>query len=429
MFRWTALSGRAIAGLLALIGLFLSAASATANQTPGPALPETSLGQPGTPPKNPPSGSKTTKPAPNASGPALPAPSPTQGTPQPTPVSGALPQPTPAPYPQSTSPSPAIPGLGGLMTPNGIALPGGVGFIRPGADSVGVQINTPDGPIEFTVPRRRRNARQQPEEPPPPGSNTDAPLYGQAGAAPTPAVPQASYSAPPIDNDRRLPGETTPPDAGNGRPSRSSREFAHDSRLFHARNYALVLRRVTRALSRDPEDRDLLQLRSLTQLALGDFKAASADAMVVLAQDDVWDWATLRSLYHAADEYTSLYRSLEDRVIASPNAVNLRVLLAYHNLMLGHQDAARRHFERVAALDPSNEVARRMIAAEQPPQPRAEASHMPPSPQSSAARPALIPIPARSRPGSSSAPTTDSPGIDLGQPAPAPGAEPAPPKP
>ncbi len=111
------------------------------------------------------------------------------------------------------------------MTPNGIALPGGVGFIRPGADSVGVQINTPDGPIEFTVPRRRRNTRQQPEEPPAPGSNTDAPLYGQPGTATTPAVPQASYSAPPIDGDRRLPGETTPPDAGNGRPSRSSREL------------------------------------------------------------------------------------------------------------------------------------------------------------------------------------------------------------
>ncbi len=183
---------------------------------------------------------------------------------------------------------------------------------------------------------------------------------------------------------------------------------------------------MNRALSRDPEDRDLLQLRSLTQLALGDFKAASADAMLVLAQDEVWDWATLRSLYHSADEYTSLYRSLEDRVIAKPNAADLRVLLAYHNLMLGHQDAARRHFERVAALDPSNEVARRMIAAEQPPQPRAEASRVPPVPQSS---PVLAPIPARRRPGASSAPTTDGPGIDLGQPAPAPGAEPAPQKP
>ncbi len=428
MFRCIAPSGRTMAGLLALIGLFLSAASAAANQAPTPAYPEVNLGQPGSPPKNPPAAPK--KPATNPTGPALPAPSATQTTPpQPTPAPGARPQPVPTPYPESTSPTPAIPGLGNLMTPNGIALPGGVGFIKPGADSVGVQINTPDGPIEFTVPRRHRNARRQQQvDPPAPGSDTDAPLYGQTSPAPTPAVPKASYSAPPVDRERRAPGETTLPDAGNGRPSRSSREFAHDSRLFHARNYSLVLRRVSRALARDPEDRDLLQLRSLTQLALGDFKAAAADAMLVLAQDEVWDWATLRSLYRSADEYTSLYRSLEDRVIAKPNAVDLRVLLAYHNMMLGHQDAARRHFERVAALDPSNEIARRMIAAEQPPQPRAEATRMPPSPQSTSAPQALMPIPARRRPGSG-APPSGSPGIDLGQPAPAPGAEPAPQKP
>ncbi len=71
MFRCTAPSGRAMAGLLALIGLFLSAASAPANQTPGPALPETNLGQPGAPPKNPVAGPKTTKNGPDHTGPSL----------------------------------------------------------------------------------------------------------------------------------------------------------------------------------------------------------------------------------------------------------------------------------------------------------------------------------------------------------------------
>jgi hypothetical protein len=170
-----------------------------------------------------------------------------------------------------------------------------------------------------------------------------------------------------------------------------------------------------RALIRDPGDRDLLQLRSLTQLALGDFKSAYADAMVVLVQDDVWDWAALRSLYHSADEYTVLYRALEDRVIANPNAVDLRVLLAYHNLMLGHRDATRRHFERVLALDPSNDVARRMVAAEQPPQPRTESA---PVPSSRTPGPVpLTPIPGRRRP-SAGPPATGGPSIELGRPAP-----------
>jgi hypothetical protein len=301
------------------------------------------------------------------------------------------------------------------MTPNGIALPGGVGFIRPGAETVGVQINTPQGPIEFTVPRRHRGARGGTQESVAPQGTTDAPVFGQPGKAAPPAGPQASVTGPPIENDRSLPGDATPP--GGGRPSRGSREFAHDSRLFHARNYSLVLRRLDRALVRDPGDRDLLQLRSLTQLVLGDFKSASADALLVLVQDDVWDWSTLRSLYHSADEYTSMYRALEDRVVAKPNAIDLRVLLAYHNLVLGHRDAARRHFERVLAIDPGNEVARRMAVAEPPPQPRAE-----PAPMPSTRAQTLIPIPARRKSPSSSGSGSGGVSIDLGQPAPAPAA-------
>jgi hypothetical protein len=405
MFRWTVPSGRAIAGTLALLGFSISALA----DQPAP-LPSTSLGQSAPIPK-----SKTTKPT-----------APPTGT-TPTPTAPTLPQPAPAPglAPESVppAPGPAVPGLGGLMTPNGIALPGGVGFIRPGADTVGVQINTPDGPIEFTVPRRRRGARNV-QEPPTPEATTDAPLFGQPGKPAPPAGPQASVPGAPIENDRTLPGELNPP--GAGRANRGAREFAHDSKLFHARNYPLVLRRLDRALVREPGDRDLLQLRSLTHLALSDYKSAYADALLVLAQDDVWDWSTLRSLYHSADEYTAMYRALEDRVIATPNAIDLRVLLAYQNLMLGHRHAAHRHFERILAIDPSNEVARRFVVAELPPQPR-DSGQSSPSPRTSG--PALTPIPARKRSPASSAPAIGGPSIDLGQPAPAPATSPAPQKP
>jgi hypothetical protein len=414
MFRWTAPSCRAIAGTFALLGCSLPA---LAYQAPSVQLPSTSLGQPAAPPAV---GSKPAKGA--ATTPASQAPA--AGPAQTGPSLAVPPQPIPdqpAPgeaNPQSGPSIPAIPGLGNLMTPNGVALPGGVGFIRPGADSVGVQINTPTGPIEFTVPRRHRKSRR--EDPPTPEPTTDAPLFGQPGT-PAPA-PQASVSGPTLENDRRLPGESSAPD--NGRPTRGSREFAHASRLFHARNYPAALRRLDRALVRDPGDRDLLQLRSLVQLVLGDFKSAYADALVVLAQDDVWDWSTLRSLFHSADEYTAVYRSLEDRVVANPNGIDSRILLGYHNLMLGHRDAASRHFERVLALDPSNEVSRRMIASEQPPQPRPESVPVPSRTPSPAA---LVPIPSRTRPSSSPAPAPGGPvSIDLGQPA---SSSPAPQKP
>jgi hypothetical protein len=308
------------------------------------------------------------------------------------------------------------------MTPNGIAIPGGVGFIRPGADTIGIQINTPDGPFEITVPRRNRDRRSRAEEPVAPPATTDAPLFGQPG---TSAPPVASIPGP-APGDRSVPGEPNAPDTA--RSSRGSREFAHISRLFHARNYPLVMRRLNRSLTRDPADRDLLQLRSLTYLMQNDFHSAYADVVTVLAQDDVWDWSTLRSLFHSGDEYNAVYRSLEDRVLANPNAVELRMLLAYHNLALGHRDAARRHFERVVALDPSNEVARRMVTAEQPPQPRGETGSIE---QPRAAKPdsrTLVPIRARSKPANPSEKTGGPVSIDLGQPTPAP-ANPTEPKP
>jgi hypothetical protein len=411
MFRWTVPSGRAIAGMLALLGFSISALADQQAPSSAP-LPSTSLGQPQPVPP-----SKTTKPTTPAPGKA-PAQAPTAQPQPPAQLPGQVPESVPP------APGPAVPGLGGLMTPNGIALPGGVGFIRPGADTVGIQINTPDGPIEFTVPRRRRGARNV-QEPPAPQATTDAPLFGQPGTPAPSAGPQASVPGAPIENDRTLPGELNPP--GAGRANRGAREFAHDSRLFHARNYPLVLRRLDRALVREAGDRDLLQLRSLTHLALSDYKSAYADALLVLAQDDVWDWSTLRSLYHSADEYTAVYRALEDRVTATPNAADLRILLAYHNLMLGHRDAARRHFERVLAIDPSNDIARRFVVAELPPQPRDSGQG---SPLPGTSGPALTPIPARRRSPASSAPGTGgSPSIDLGQPAPAPAASPAPQKP
>jgi hypothetical protein len=434
MFRHSTASRRLIAGAFVLFGFCLPVwcFQARADLQTGPALPSTNLGQPTAPPANPTTPKRPVKPP--VTGPALPAPPPAPQEPpdQQTPVPPGSQQ----PGPQQTAPgAPAIPGLNGLMTPNGIALPGGVGFIKPGDDTVGIQINTPDGPFQITVPRRRRNGRRDGRDqgPQAPAATTDAPLFGQPstpGASPAPqtSVPQASVPSsripePGFENDRRLPlpGEANTPDSA--RPSRADREFTHDSKLFHARNYPLVLKRLDRALGREPDDRDLIQLRSLTELALGDFKAAFSDAMTVLAQDDVWGWSTLRSLFHSADEYTALYRKLEDRVIADPNAIQLRVLLAYHNLMLGHRDAARRHFEKVLALDPSNEVARRLVSAESPPLPR-DSAQLPPAPATSS--PPLTPIPTRRRPPTNGPSSSGGVSIDLGQPAAATNAPPHP---
>jgi hypothetical protein len=277
--------------------------------------------------------------------------------------------------PESTSPispaAPTIPGLGDFLRPDGFVLPGGVGSVQRAPDHIGIQINTPDGPLKFNIPRRQR-AAQGVDEPPAPGSEGEAPLPG---------------------------GRT------NINSGRSSREFASAARLFRARNYPVTLRRISRYLERDPGDRDLLQMRSLVNFSLADYPAAYRDALAALNEGDVWDWSTLRSLYRSADDYTTQYRALEEFVASNPKSVEPAFLFAYHNLILGNHDVARREFGRVAALDATNETARRLGKGERPPQPLRSTSR---PPGAVATGPASPP----------KAGTDSGPAVDLGQPAP-----------
>jgi hypothetical protein len=267
-----------------------------------------------------------------------------------------------------------IPGLQQYMQPDGtFLLPGGVGIIDPKEDHVGVQINTPVGVFDINVPRRQR------------AGGPDGPPSAEGGG--------------PVGPDR--------PDLN---ALRASREFAIASRTFATRNYTGALRRLNRYLDRNRGDRELLQLRSLTNFMLADYSAAYRDALAATSTGEVWDWPALSSLYPAIDEYTAQFHALGKQVSASPNSAQATFLLAYHNLMLGHRDVAQREFARVAELDPSNETARRLAAGEGPPQPRATPAR-PGADSQSLGEPAVPPGPPQPKPSS-------GPAVDLGQPAP-----------
>ena len=221
-----------------------------------------------------------------------------------------------------------IPGLQQYMQPDGtFLLPGGVGVIDPKEDHVGVQINTPVGVFDINVPRRQR-----------------------AGWTGWTAVCQG--------------GGPAGPDRPDLNALRASREFAIASRTFSTRNYDAALRRLNRYLDRNRGDRELLQLRSLTNFMLADYSAAYRDALAATSTGDVWDWPTLSSLFPSVDEYSAQFHALGKHVSANPNSAQATFLLAYHNLMLGHTEVARREFARVAELDSSNETARRLAAGQ-----------------------------------------------------------------
>ena len=156
-----------------------------------------------------------------------------------------------------------LPGLGQFLRPDGFDLPGGVGFIRRTPDQIGVHINTPDGPFEFTIPRRQRAA----------GKSRRAAC---AGRRPTRLLRRSSPST-----ARPSLGTPTAPEAGNpaglesneppGRPRGSGGPRIQDQRasLSGAKLSGRVAATSIRRCSGDPGDRDLLQLRSLDELRLG----------------------------------------------------------------------------------------------------------------------------------------------------------------
>jgi hypothetical protein len=364
MFRWSIVGTVFLVGVGLLASFPLSVPAADGNPADPP-----SLGEPGQPVVNRPGAN------PSVAGKApVKKPGAKPGSASSSHPSGTVIAPLdsgPDSNPTTAPAAPAIPGLGDFLRPDGFVIPGGIGSIQRAPDHIGIQINTPDGPVEINIPRRQR-AAQSADEPSSPGS------------------------------------EAEPPQPG-GRESlnsiRSSRDFASAARQFRARNYPVTLRRINRYLERDPGDRDLLQLRSLVNFALADYPAAYRDALAALNEGEVWDWSTLRSLYRSAGEYTTHYRALEEFVAANPNSTTAAFLFAYHNLMLGNHDVASREFGRVAALDASNETARRLAKGEGPPHPLRSTSR---PPGATSAGPASLP---QGKAGS-------GPAVDLGQPAP-----------
>jgi hypothetical protein len=75
------------------------------------------------------------------------------------------------------------------------------------------------------------------------------------------------------------------------------------------------------------------------------------------------DWTTLSGLYPDVATYTGQLRALEDRCRRDPKAAAPRVVLAYHYLAAGHNDAAVAQLRALITLEPGDRVARRLLAS------------------------------------------------------------------
>lgn len=114
----------------------------------------------------------------------------------------------------------------------------------------------------------------------------------------------------------------------------------------------------------------VLQHHSLVLFQNGKFAQSSAVAYDALRSSAPFDWPTIQSLYGDSRSYAAAYRSLQEAVRKDSDQVELRFLLGYHHLMLGHNQHASAEFSTVQSrLNNDPVVAALMRAAQVTPTP------------------------------------------------------------
>ena len=206
------------------------------------------------------------------------------------------------------------------------------------------------------------------------------PYYAQPAGAVVydysqPIVVQAA--PPPADpNDPALASEPPP----TPEQQRAYALFDQARAAFARNDNGAALGQVEEALRLTPDDPVLHEFRALCLFALGDYRNAAAVLESLLAVAPGWDWTTMSSLYGSVNTYTDQLRNLESYASKHPDDPASHFVLAYHDLVLGHDDAAADALRVVTAQQPDDPVASRMLNALEPPPapPPADAPPVPP---------------------------------------------------
>ena len=151
--------------------------------------------------------------------------------------------------------------------------------------------------------------------------------------------------------------------------------FDRAREAFRGGNFKQALTLVDQSIQQFPTDATLHEFRALCLFALKDYKQAAASLYAVLAAGPGWDWETMKSLYGDTTTYTEQLRSLEAYQRANLNAAEASFVLAYHYLVLGHNDAAIKQLANVVRLIPDSQLSTKLLEAL-----KSEPSHQPPAP-------------------------------------------------
>lgn len=155
----------------------------------------------------------------------------------------------------------------------------------------------------------------------------------------------------------QAPGAAAPPT-----PQDEAVQFLDLGRAaFRGGDYAAALDQVNKAIAKLPNDALLHEFRALCLFALKRYKESAATIYAVLSAGPGWDWTTMSSMYPDLDTYTQQLRSLEDYRRDNPGEPQARLLLAYHYITQGHNDAAVRELQALVQVNPKDQLAAQLL--------------------------------------------------------------------
>jgi tetratricopeptide (TPR) repeat protein len=132
---------------------------------------------------------------------------------------------------------------------------------------------------------------------------------------------------------------------------------------FSQGDYPTAIGLTDQAIALSPNDRVMHEFKGLCLFAQGNYQQAAAVIYAVLSGGPGFDWTTVANLYGNVDAYTQQLRALEAFRNQNPQAPEARLLLAYHYLLQGYQDAAARELQALARLQPQDALAKQLLAS------------------------------------------------------------------
>lgn len=145
-------------------------------------------------------------------------------------------------------------------------------------------------------------------------------------------------------------------------PAAPPTEFGEQAmQAFAAGDYRSAARLAQHAVVDNPQGPRPREVLSLALFAQGEYRGAAVEAHYALLFGAPADWPTLYRYYNNLGTYSRQVDALAKVVRENRDAPEAQFLLAYHNLMMGHKQAAADGFSRALALAPNDDVAQKMV--------------------------------------------------------------------